>query len=92
MCAHVLVAEDDDQQAEFIRRLPVREGHGASVLAHCADHGCGLRAVTAVIMVVIAAICFVLTSRSVLKRASPCTDPVGALYTALAVGGGRERQ
>ncbi|MFD5567565.1 response regulator transcription factor [Streptomyces cadmiisoli] len=33
MCAHVLVAEDDDMQAELIRRLLVKEGHSAFLVS-----------------------------------------------------------
>ncbi|MEV0977920.1 response regulator transcription factor [Streptomyces sp. NPDC049915] len=32
MCAHILVAEDDEMQAELIRRLLLREGHSATVV------------------------------------------------------------
>lgn len=32
MCAHVLVAEDDEMQAELIRRSLVGEGHTATVV------------------------------------------------------------
>ncbi|MFE7747840.1 response regulator transcription factor [Streptomyces sp. NPDC057428] len=32
MCAHILVAEDDEMQAELIRRLLLREGHTAVVV------------------------------------------------------------
>lgn len=32
MCAHVLVAEDDEMQAELIRRSLLAEGHTATVV------------------------------------------------------------
>lgn len=32
MCAHVLVAEDDEKQAELVRRYLLREGHSVTVV------------------------------------------------------------
>ncbi|MFD7284119.1 response regulator transcription factor, partial [Streptomyces sp. NPDC059862] len=32
MCAHILVAEDDDMQAKLIHRLLLQEGHTAVVV------------------------------------------------------------